>query len=449
MITRQRVAIAAVAWGVVLRAALGASSAGRPAPTPTPTPAVTAVPTASIAAPTATPVPTPTPTPTPTPVPTPTPAPPAPFVYRSSSPMTGTEPDVAVAYDGTIAVVSQHINWPRLCSVSTVQFSTDNGETWGPASKPQGGKCLDVHMTIAFGPDGALWAANASYVSGGAQLSVYRTGDQGKTWTTAWHETRSKAWVGCFPNIAVAADGTVWVVVNYPITPANPGVGIVASHDGVRWDRLNLTVKAVDGVYDRIGYRVSPENDGSGRAQVSWVENGRMVSQEVVYAGDTLAANGPAATILSHVDQWQTMTAFAPAHDGTGSLWAVASDGRTVSIAQRSTSSGGEGAWAVRKTVAGVQPVVVSDGDRVFVGWHSGSPVANWYIASFDGGQTWTAPAQVGAKWYRASETNGSGLREGAVLVDGDYADAYGMVTWTFGCGQRTCLVQIGLGIGG
>ncbi len=179
-----------------------------------PTPSPTSAPTEEIS-------PTPDPTVAPTPIPTPTPLP-SPGVTAVSA-VAGTEPTVSVNREnGDIAVVTQNIPWPKLCSRPSVRISKDGGHTFGAAIYPLGNTCEDIHAVIAWGPNGRLWFGDGEAVGKSQiKMGVTYSDDYGKSWAKLYVQTFTPAWVGCFPMIAVNNEpgdpsyGTLYVAYNW------------------------------------------------------------------------------------------------------------------------------------------------------------------------------------------------------------------------------------------
>jgi hypothetical protein len=345
---------------------------------------------------------------------------------------TGTEPAVTVdSATGNIAVAVQHVNWTRRCSMPTVQVSADQGFTW-TSSRPWGNGCEDIHSVLAYGPDGTLYFVGAVGEGSGVQLAITHSSDQGRTWSARYVEKRTRAWVGCFPEIAADTDptspyyGTVYVVYNYPITPTDPGLAVLAStNQGRSWSLAKMSLPAVNGIFSRIGYRILADGQLNGpAAQVSYVQNGRLYVTSLFLTNGAPSFGAPTQA-LAGVDPWQTMIA-----NGSG-LWAVGNARGKIEVGHQ-TGTG----WTNVVMGSGVEPVVAAQGQTIMVGWHSGSPRRNWYRMSYDGGTTWGPATSVGPTWRPLSVMNGSGLRQNVVWSGGSFY-------WVFAAGARVVLVTI------
>jgi hypothetical protein len=420
-------------------------------PTFTPTPIPTPVPTA---VPTATPTPTPVPTPTPTPSTDPALATAAQISEARVSP--GTEPTMSVDPEtGDLAVAVQEIAWPHLCSRSEVFFSHDGGKTWKAGARPWGSGCQDIHAVIAWGPNHRLWAGDAIGVSGGVKMTVTYSDNDGASWASPYVTPFTPPWVGCFPMITVDNDpqspsfGTVYAAYNWKAGAAGPGLKVLAKPLDGKWTQAEVPVVGLKNYPDhnRIGYRLMTEPNG---LFVSWYESdlkyfdpGNVLEDgssnnvgrrgfgvaELTWVGETLVAGSPgwAVTVagnnsLIYDPRWQDQLALL-----SGEPALVVENGGKVTFGQRAFSEGTE-TWTWQTIAAGFKPVLaISPEGLIFVGWHAGSPISNYFVLSSDGGHTWTKPRLVdNGRGATASRINGNGLRENAVYGDGAFYWAFG-----------------------
>jgi hypothetical protein len=178
---------------------------------------------------------------------------------------------------------------------------------------------------------------------------------------------------------------------------------------------------------------------GFATAALSWSDDGKLTVGTPTWAG-----NVTSTTDLLRDPRWQYQLAaeLAPVRgarwrDGAIDLWLAVSDGAGhILVGER--ASGGDWAWT--KIGAGFKPVLAIDPGSgiVFLGWHAGSPIRNYYSLSADGGRTWTAPAQAGPAWGQPGVINGAGLRENAV-----YDGTSGAFVWAFGDGAKAARVIV------
>jgi hypothetical protein len=384
---------------------------------------------------------------------------------------TGTEPTISAnPANGDLAVVSQNIPWPTMCSRSSVRFSRDGGATWSEPSYPWGGSCQDIHAVVAWGPNNRLWAGNAVGVGGGVEMSITYSDDYGAHWASRYVETYTHAWVGCFPMINVDNDpssptyGTLYVVYNWLPGSAGPGLHLLAKPLDGAWTAIEVPVVGLKGyaAHNRIGYRVEPV---AGGAVVSWYES----DLRVFPADDILTDGGGSnigrtgfATARVHLDdgklslepsrwatdvkssttlvfdsRWQSQLAVDYGPDGIVSYLAVQSGGR-IEVGRDDPAGGWSwsdlgiaGSSNFKPVLALARPGQPGDpfGGVMFVGWHAGSSgnVRNWYSLSFDGGITWSDPARAdNSTWSLPGVINGTGLRENAVYSGGAFWWAFG-----------------------
>ena len=379
-------------------------------------------------------------------------------IVRESFVAQGTEPSVAADpfHAGVVAVASENIITlasGRNCSRPAVRISEDGGATWGGAVYPWGGLCYDVHAVVAWGPGSRLWAGNAVGAAGGLAMSVTHSDDLGKTWSRAFVETFTRAWVGCYPAISVdnwpgsPNFGTVYVAYNWLAGDDGVGVSLMASRDGTTWVHTDVPVTPLAGYpYSwRIGYRISAAPNGT--AYVSFYESslkdwdsddlfneggrsniGRLGFEVALvhFDGQNLSADRPIwATSVDHTKaQWQSGLAV----DYLGRAWlAVETEGR-VSLGRL------DGAWTSFSIPGQTssKPSVAVSGRTVFIGWHAvdaAGRVRTYYSLSHDAGETFLPPALVTTvSWsLRAADvTNGVGLRENADFCNGVVYYAYG-----------------------
>jgi len=453
-------AVSALVVGSVALAAVGAACALNATTARASTsPSITPAPTASALA-TATEAATPSPTPatqSATQSPTPTPLR-APSVHDHFVAV-GTEPTVAAdpSRPGVLAVASQNVfmSSPTVgCSVPTIRISLDGGATWGAAIYPWAHQCQDMHVVVAWGSNGRLWAGDAVGVGGGnVSMSVTHSDDMGMSWSRLFVQRFTQPWLGCFPTLTVdnwpgsPNFGTVYVAYNWLPNAYGPTVAVMATRDGTNWVHTEVPVEGLEGYqYSwRIGYRVAAVPDGT--AFVAFYQSdlrhwsagdimnqgfgsniGRMgfLIARVHFKGDVLTADRPSwATTVDHTQaQWQSGLAI----DGSGEPWlAVESEGR-VSLGRL------DGRW-LQFSIPGsycIRPSLAISGQTIFVGWHAydgQNQVSTYYTLSYDGGLTFLPPTLVSAsRWNRSLETgpNGVGLRENADFRDGVVYYAYG-----------------------
>ena len=426
------------------------------------------------AAPTATSIPTPTPTPTPTSTPTPTPTPtptsrPAPTVSEVKV-ATGTEPTISAnPANGDLALVSQNIPWPTMCSRSSVRFSRNGGKTWSAPSYPWGRSCQDIHAVIAWGPNNRLWAGDAVGAGGGVKMSITYSDDYGAHWAARYVQTYTRAWVGCFPMINVDNNqasptyGTLYVVYNWLPSSAGPGLRLLAKPLGGAWTAIEVPVVGLKGYADhnRIGYRVEPI---AGGAVVSWYESdlknfptgdilsdgygsnigrtGFATARVHLEAGklslepSAWATNVKSSTSLVYDSRWQSQLAVDDSATGLVT-WLAVESGKQIKVGHQVS---GVWSWTTLgiSGQANFKPVLAIDrlgsaadplAGVLFVGWHAtnGSSVRNWYSLSFDNGRTWSSPARAdGSSWSLPGVINGTGLRENAIYSGGAFWWAFG-----------------------
>ena len=381
----------------------------------------------------------------------------------------GTEPTVSVNPDnGYIAVASQHIAWPRLCSRSSVTISRDGGRTWSAQYHPMGSRCEDIHAVVAWGPNNRLWFGDALALARHRMvMSVSYSDNFGVSWSHFYSETFTPGWVGCFPMLIVdnepmsPAYGTVYVAYNWLAGRAGPGLHIMAKPLNGAWSAVEVPVVGLAGysAHNRIGYRLEPiaggltavwyESDlrrfpsdilidgasrnigrvGFATASLSWSAG------KLVVGPSSWARTVSATTNLLKDPRWQYQIAAdytpTPGYSALGlstSTWLAVSDGRGgILVGNQQTGS----AWAWRRLGTGFHPVIAierADTGRqvIFVGWHAGAIVRNYYTLSYDGGLTWTPVAQAGSTWRVPRVINGAGLRENAVFGNGRFVWAFG-----------------------
>ena len=184
-----------------------------------------------------------------------------------------------------IAVVYEHRGPGAPCSLNpTIRISHDGGRSWRSAKRSPAagsGRGNGLHAAIAWGPgpkggSRLYWANMTSPGCTGSQfrLSTAYSDDEGATWSKLRVESRTRPWVGGFPDIAVDRDpdspnyGVVYVGYNWlPAGARGPGFRLLASDDfGKSWSAANVAPARSPGDYRdfwRIAYRLRPAPDGS------------------------------------------------------------------------------------------------------------------------------------------------------------------------------------------
>jgi hypothetical protein len=167
-----------------------------------------------------------------------------------------------------------------------------------------------------------------------------------------------------------------------------------------------------------------------------------MVVGPPAWAGGTTST-----TNLLRDPRWQYQLALdysttpgAGDFDAMTTKWLAISDGRGHILVGDSVSGA---PWTWTTLAAGFKPVIAIDtyeaqtddpySGVIFLGYHAGSPIHNYFTLSYDGGATWTAPATVGRAWNQPDVINGAGLRESAA-----YDKALGGFVWAWGDGAAS-----------
>jgi len=395
---------------------------------------------------------------------------PAPVTLTNAG-ISGTEPTVSVdPATGAIAVVSQHVPWPKMCSRSSVVISRDKGKTWSAPILPMGSGCQDIHAVVAWGPNSRLWFGDALGVSGGVKMAVSYSDNFGKSWAKFFTQPYTPAWVGCFPMMIVDNDpaspayGTLYVDYNWQASrTTGPGLHIMAKPQNGPWTAVEVPAVGLAGykAHNRIGYRLEPI---AGGLIVAWYESdlrtfypGSVLTDgsgsnigRVGFATATLTWNAGKLTVgasvwarnVSHTEsllrdpRWQYQLAADYAAVPSGSdlrsqvnTYLAVSDGAGhILLGTQAVGA----AWTWRTMAAGFHPVLAverasaTSPEVIFVGWHAGSPAHNYYTLSYDGGATWRPTAQVSSAWSIPGVINGAGLRENAVFANGVFVWAFG-----------------------
>jgi hypothetical protein len=356
---------------------------------------------------------------------------------------------------GEVAVAVQEIAWPHICSRSEIFFSADQGKTWKAGTRPWGSGCQDIHAVIAWGPNHRLWAGNAVGVSGGVKMSVTYTDNDGSSWASPYITPFTPPWVGCFPMIMVDNDinspsfGTVYAAYNWNAGATGPGLKVLAKPLNGNWTQAEVPVVGLVNYPDhnRIGYRLITEPNG---LFVSWYESDlkyfdpsnvledgygsnigrlgfavvelRWASDSLVASASTWAGSVAENNSLIYNPRWQSQLALL---GGEPAL--VAENGGQVTFGQRILNEGVE-TWTWATIAAGFKPVLaISPDGLIFIGWHAGSSISNYFVLSSDGGRTWTKPQLLDSGGGRTPNViNGNGLRENAVYGDGAFYWAFG-----------------------
>jgi hypothetical protein len=312
-----------------------------------------------------------------------------------------------------------------------IKKSTNDGLTFANAGTGQPPSFEIGKSKLAMTAAQPTWVyAVYVYPAGGATRGVYRSTDEGGTWTaqnTTTNFTNEQGWY----NLTLAVDP------NNASTVICGGVPLFRSvNAGVTWGQVGSTPPAVHVDHHAIAYEPGSNtnvwvgNDGgvwrSTDDGATWPAGGNLNNGLITYQFYDICVNNNGSTAYyvmggtqdNGTDKWSGTTTWANGLGSDGMVCNINPSNGTTVFAEvyggapsgthyKSTNSGGNPWININVGLTGGEPWVVAVAERASPGNYLFTSTNDGVFRTTDGGSTWTLVDGVSATWLDVSEVNG------------------------------------------